>query len=110
KTISKYLGKDYIVRSTVGHIVDLYKARNSIGVDIQNGFRPRYSDIPDKKDVINSIVSAAKDASSIIIASDPDREGEAIAFHVYEKVKHLNKPIKRAEFHEITKSGIQKGL
>ena len=111
KTISKYLGKDYIVRATVGHIVDLSKGKGSdIGVDIENGFKPKYSDIADKKDVIASIVSSAKSAKEIIIASDPDREGEAIAFHVYSKVKNLGKPIKRAEFHEITKSGIKKGL
>ncbi len=111
KTISKYLGKDYIVRATVGHIVDLSKGRGGdIGVDIENGFKPKYADIQDKKDVIASIVSSAKSVDKIIIASDPDREGEAIAFHVYEKVKKLGKPISRAEFHEITKAGIQKGL
>lgn len=111
KTISKYLGKDYIVRATVGHIIDLSKGRGSdIGVDIENGFKPKYSDMADKKDVIASIVSSAKSAKDIIIASDPDREGEAIAFHVYEKIKNLGKPIKRAEFHEITKQGIKRGL
>lgn len=111
KTISKYLGKEYIVRATVGHIVDLSKGRGSdIGVDIENGFKPKYADLKDKKDVIAAIVSSAKSAKNIIIASDPDREGEAIAFHVYSKIKDLGKPIKRAEFHEITKSGIKRGL
>src|SRR5690606_24436963 len=111
KTISKYLGSNYIVRPTVGHIVDLSQGRGGdIGIDIENGFKPRYADIPDKKDVINSIVTSAKQVDDIIIASDPDREGEAIAFHVFEKLKKLNKPIKRAEFHEITKSGVLKGI
>lgn len=111
KTISKYLGKNYVVRATVGHIVDLSIGKGGdIGVDIENGFKPKYADMADKKDVIASIMSSAKTAKEIIIASDPDREGEAIAWHVYNKVKKLNKPIKRAEFHEITKAGIKKGL
>jgi len=111
KTISKYLGNDYIVRATVGHIVDLSKGKGGdIGVDIENGFKPKYSDIQDKKDVITSIIVSAKSSDNIIIASDPDREGEAIAFHVYDKVRKLGKPIRRAEFHEITKEGIKKGL
>lgn len=111
KTISKYLGKDYVVRATVGHIVDLAKGKGGdIGVDIENGFKPKYADMEDKKDVIASIVSTAKTAKKIVIAADPDREGEAIAFHVYEKLKKLKKPITRVEFHEITKAGIKKGL
>jgi DNA topoisomerase-1 len=110
KTINKYLGPNYKVQATVGHIVDLRKGIGDLGINFEKQYQPIYSDLDNKRDVIKSIVASAKNATEIFIASDPDREGEAIAFHVYEKIKHLNVPIKRAEFHEITKAGIKKGL
>lgn len=111
KTIQKYLGSNYIIRPTVGHIVDLVKGgKSKIGVDIDNGFKPIYTVIPDKKDKIAAIKDAARNATEILIASDPDREGEAIAFHVQSQIADLNKPIKRVLFHEITKSGVKKGV
>jgi DNA topoisomerase-1 len=79
-------------------------------VDIEHGFKPRYVVTPDKKDVVSAIKDAARDVAEIYIASDPDREGEAIAFHVAEQLKSLGKPIKRADFHQITKSAVQQGL
>jgi DNA topoisomerase I len=111
RLIKKILGDDYIVRWTLGHIMDLAKGHGEdIGVDIANGFRPRYEVIADKQDVIDEIVNSAKQSLEIFIASDEDREGEAIAFHVASKLNKLSVPIRRAEFHEITKAGIQKGI
>lgn len=114
KTISKILGKDYLVRATVGHIIDLPKksSGNNIGVNLteSSGFQPTYEIMPDKKAVVDAILDAAKQCDNIILASDPDREGEAIAYHLQELLKDLGKPIKRAEFNEITKKGIKKGI
>jgi DNA topoisomerase-1 len=106
-TISKILGQDYTVRATVGHIIDLAKGKGSdIGVDIKNGFKPRYEILPDKKDKVKAILDAARSSSEIIIASDDDREGEAIAFHVKSQLDKLGKPIYRAAFNEITKKAV----
>jgi len=111
KTISKILGAGYTVRPTVGHIIDLANGKGGdIGVDIQNGFKPRYEVLPDKKDKIKAIVDAAKTADTIYVASDADREGEAIAFHIASQLKSLNKPMKRIEFNEITKQAITKAI
>lgn len=108
KTISKILGSEYTVRPTVGHIIDLDKGRGGgdIGVNIEAGFVPRYVVMPDKKDKIKAILDAARTADEIYVASDADREGEAIAFHVAGELKKLNKPMKRIEFNEITKKAL----
>ena len=112
KTISKILGSGYTVRPTVGHIIDLAKGKGGgdIGVDIQNGFKPRYEVLPDKRDKIKAIIDAARTADEIFVASDADREGEAIAFHVADQLKSLKKPLKRIEFNEITKKAITKAI
>lgn len=112
KTISKILGSGYTVRPTVGHIIDLAKGKGGgdIGVDIKDGFKPRYEVLPDKKDKIKAIVDAARTADEIYVASDADREGEAIAFHVAGQLKSLKKPLKRIEFNEITKKAIVKAI
>lgn len=111
KTIKNILGSNYTVVATVGHIVDLTKGKGSdIGVDIENGFKPRYAVIEDKRDKVAAIVDAARSCDEIFIASDPDREGEGIAWHVAEQLAKLSKPMSRVEFYEITKSGISKGL
>ncbi|MCK9567660.1 type I DNA topoisomerase [Candidatus Pacearchaeota archaeon] len=112
KTITKYLGVGYTIRPTGGHIIDLSKGHGGgdIGVDIQNGFKPRYEVNPDKRDKIKSIVDVARNADEIFVASDPDREGEAIAFHIVDQLKSLNKPLKRVEFHEITEKAIRKAI
>jgi DNA topoisomerase-1 len=107
RTIGGYLGKDYTVLASVGHVRDLPKT-NKDAVDIENGFTPRYVISPDKRDVIEKIVSAAKKADEIFLATDPDREGEAIAWHIKE-VAGLKKP-QRVVFHEITKSAIEEAL
>src|SRR5690606_22792679 len=90
RTIQQYLGKDYEVLASVGHVRDLPKS-NKDAVDIEGGFVPRYVVSADKRDVIEKIQKAAKKADEIFLATDPDREGEAIAWHVKEAVG-LKKP------------------
>ena len=107
KTIEKYLGKDYTVRASVGHIRDLPKSAKG-AIDIEGGFVPNYQTVPAKADVIKELQSAAKKADEVILATDPDREGEAIAWHVAEALK-LKKP-KRIVFHEITENAVQNAL
>ncbi|MEX0913233.1 MAG: type I DNA topoisomerase [Candidatus Paceibacterota bacterium] len=109
KTIEKYLGKGYTVRSSVGHVRDLPKS-NKDAVDIDGGFVPRYIISPGKEKVINELKSAAKVADNILLASDPDREGEAIAWHVAELLKDVNKKFKRIVFHEITEDAVKEAL
>lgn len=106
KTISKYLGKDYMVMASLGHIRDLPK--DELGIDIDNKFQPKY--IITKPEVVKKIKEAAKNSKEIYLASDPDREGEAIAWHLYCILKDLGKSFKRVEFQEITQKGIQKGI
>ena len=112
KTITKYLGAGYTIRPTGGHIIDLSKGHGGgdIGVDIQNGFKPRYEVSPDKRDKIKSIIDAARTADEIFVASDGDREGEAIAFHIADQLKSLNKPLKRIDFNEITEKALRKAI
>lgn len=111
KTIVKYLGPDYVVRASFGHIIDLASGgKSGIGVDIDNKFKPKYAVIPDKKDKLNAIIDAASEAKQIFLASDPDREGEAIAWHLAESLESTGKPIKRVLFHEITKTAILKAV
>ena len=109
KTISKYLGPGYTVKSSVGHVRDLPKS-NKDAVDIDGGFIPRYIVSPGKEKVIKELKAAAKKADAILLASDPDREGEAIAWHVAELVKDDNKNLKRIVFHEITKDAVKEAL
>src|SRR6187549_568876 len=106
KTIGKYLGRAYRVRATIGHVRDLPEKK--IGIDIENGFEPEYVTIPGKEKTVADLKSAAKDAREIFLATDPDREGEAIAWHVASQVKRKNgPPIRRVLFHEITKDAVQ---
>jgi len=108
KTIEKYLGSDCKVVATYGHIKDL--PERTLGVDIENGFTPTYVNLPKANKVIAELKKYAKNADNIYIASDPDREGEAIAFHVAEELKKLNKDIKRILFYEVTKDAIRKAF
>lgn len=107
RTISQYLGKEYEVLASVGHVRDLPKS-NKDAVDIDGGFVPRYVISPDKKEVIAKIQKAAEKAEEIFLATDPDREGEAIAWHLKEAV-NLKKP-QRVVFHEITKNAVEEAL
>ncbi|RJQ35214.1 type I DNA topoisomerase [Candidatus Parcubacteria bacterium] len=107
KTIEKYLGKGFTVRASVGHIRDLPKS-NKDAVDIENGFKPKYQIVALKQHVIDGLQRDAKKADEVILATDPDREGEAIAWHLAETIK-LKKP-KRIVFHEITEHAVQEAL
>lgn len=109
KTIEKYLGKGYTVKSSVGHVRDLPKS-NKDAVDIDGGFVPRYIISPGKEKVISDLKAAAKVAENVLLASDPDREGEAIAWHVAELLKDVNKKYKRIVFHEITEDAVKEAI
>lgn len=108
KTIEKFLGADYQVESSFGHISDL--PSKEIGVDIANNFKPKYEVSPDKKAVVKKLKDLAKKANIVWLASDEDREGEAIAWHLYEELGLKPENTKRIVFHEITKSAIKKAI
>ena len=107
KTIEKYLGKDFHVRASVGHIRDLPKS-NKDAVDVEGGFVPHYQIVKEKQKVIDELQLVAKDADEVILETDPDREGEAIAWHLAETIG-LKKP-KRIVFHEITEHAVLEAL
>lgn len=109
KTIEKYLGKGFTVKSSIGHVRDLPKS-NKDAIDIDGGFVPRYIISPGKEKVIKDLRVAAKKADLVLLASDPDREGEAIAWHVAELIKSENKNLKRIVFHEITEDAVKEAL
>ncbi len=108
KTISKFLGKKYSVVASYGHIRDL--PQKSFGVDIENGFKPKYVVPKDKKPIVGSIKKSSKDANVVYIATDEDREGEAIGWHIVNAAKIDESKIKRIVFHEITKSAITNSI
>lgn len=108
KTIEKYLGKDYKVKSSFGHIRDL--PSKGMSIDIENNFEPDYKVTPDKTKVVAELRKAAKEADMIWLASDEDREGEAIAWHLVEALKLPKEKTKRIVFHEITKTAITKAI
>jgi DNA topoisomerase-1 len=109
--IQGYLGKDYVVLASKGHITDLAKGgRFGLGVDVDNNFRPRYVLQEDKIETLDMLLKASKKCDNILIASDPDREGEAIAWHLQERLKDTGLPIKRVVFNEIKKAKIQKAV
>lgn len=109
RTIEKYLGKDFRVLASVGHVKDL--PSNNLGVDIENDFEPKYTVIRGKKKVIDDLKKEANTAETIYLAPDPDREGEAIAWHIAEELGKKNAPkIHRVLFNEITKKGIETGI
>lgn len=108
KTINKYLGKDYVVEASFGHIKNLPKSK--IGVDVDNGYEPTYVTIKGKGDVVKKLKEKAKKVKDIYLATDPDREGEAIAWHVAEELEPVNNNIYRVLFNEITKSGINNAM
>ncbi len=113
RTISKYLGSDYKVKASVGHIRDLPKS-NKNALDIEGGFIPHYEIVKGKEKVVSDIKKEAKKSNEVILATDPDREGEAIAWHIAEAAELGNKKggpeVKRVAFHEITKDAILKAL
>ncbi|MEK7188927.1 MAG: type I DNA topoisomerase [Patescibacteria group bacterium] len=109
KTISKFLGKDFAVKSSYGHIRDLPK--KDLGIDVDNNFEPTYVvEDAEKKKVVDALKAAAKKSKFIYFATDEDREGEAIAWHLFELLKPKPGQVKRITFHEITKSAIEESL
>jgi DNA topoisomerase-1 len=121
KTLSGFLGRGYVVQSSVGHVRDLpsdaseipaaYKAESwaRLGVDVDNGFKPLYVIVRGKKEVVTKLRSLAKEASELYLATDEDREGESIAWHLLEVLKP-KVPVKRMVFHEITRDAIQRAI
>lgn len=111
KSIQDILGPDYIVKASVGHITELASGGpHGIGVDINNDFKPHYVLSDDKVSVLEDLMSASKKCDKIIIASDPDREGEAIAWHLSKRLEDMGKPIKRMVYGKITKPALLKSL
>lgn len=108
RTINKYLGKNFKVVASVGHIKNLPKSK--IGVDFENNFEPTYETIPGKEKVINELKTLASESKTIYLATDPDREGEAIAYDIAKEIDSKNKKIFRVLFNEITKKGIEEGI
>ena len=108
KTIEGFLGKEFTVKSCFGHIVDLSK--KDLGVDIANDFQPIYIVSPDKKKVVNDLKKIAKESEIVWLASDEDREGEAIAWHLANTLDLKDDQTKRIVFHEITKSAITEAI
>ena len=108
KTIGKYLGPDYMVKASMGHLRDLPKS--TMGVDIEGNFEPEYLPLPNKRDLIDELKKAAKKADTVYLATDPDREGEAIAWHLKELLELPDEKAKRAPFNEITKKVVQEAI
>ena len=108
RTIKKYLGNNYNVAATVGHVKDL--PAKEMGIDIENDFKPKYTNITGKQKVIRSLKQAAVDATDIYLAPDPDREGEAIAWHTAEILKGKGRNFHRVLFNELTKNAILEAM
>jgi len=108
RTLVKILGKSYSLKASLGHVRDL--PRSQIGVDIENGFMPRYVVPRAKTKLVNELKQAARNASTIYLATDPDREGEAIAWHLAEVTKSDQKPYRRVVFHEITTEAVRRAF
>ncbi|HKL37564.1 MAG TPA: DNA topoisomerase, partial [Bacteroidales bacterium] len=108
KTIKKFLGNDYLVKSSYGHIRDLEK--KNYGIDIDNGFQPQYVISEGKKEVVKELKELAKEAKVVWLATDEDREGEAIAWHLYQVLGLTPEKTRRIVFHEITREAIQDAI
>jgi len=104
RTISRYLGKDYSVKATMGHIIDL--PEKELGVDIAHDFKPKYTASKGKRRIIKALREDASKADAVFLAPDPDREGEAIAWHVTQAIAKNNTNVKRVLFNEITKRAV----
>ncbi|GAH47580.1 unnamed protein product, partial [marine sediment metagenome] len=108
RTLSKLLGANYSLKASMGHVRDLPKS--GLGVDIEKGFAPKYVVLRAKSKIVNELKKAAKDASAVYLATDPDREGEAISWHLQKVTKTNRKPYRRVTFHEITKEAIKRAF
>ena len=111
KTIGKYLGKDYIVTSSKGHVRDLATSgKDGLGVDIENHFQPKYVINKDKKDVVKELKAEVKKVDDVLLATDPDREGEAISWHLAEILGLDQTQKNRVVFHEVTKDAVLEAI
>jgi len=108
KTINKYLGDDYIISSSVGHIIDLPKSR--LAIDVEDNFKPDYITIRGKAKILNELKKLAGKVSLVLLATDPDREGEAISWHLSNALTPKNDNIKRIEFNEITETAVKEAI
>lgn len=108
KTIGKYLGKDYEVTASMGHIRDL--PASQLGIDVEHGYAPQYIGIKGKEKLIKELKSKAKQADGVLLATDPDREGEAISWHLANILGLDPHAANRITFDEITKKGVQEGM
>src|SRR5205809_2656920 len=108
KTIEGYLGKDFIVRSSYGHVRDLVKS--GMGIKVEKNFEPVYEVSPDKEDVIQELKKLSKKAELVWLATDEDREGEAISWHLFETLNLKEADTRRIVFHEITKKAILEAI
>ena len=108
KTLKKFLGKGYDIASTNGHIIDLPKSK--LGVDIENGFEPQYVTIKGKAKILTELKKLSKKASEVYLAPDPDREGEAIAYHIANNLGKIKAKVSRVTFNEITKKAVLEGI
>ncbi|MDD3958300.1 MAG: toprim domain-containing protein, partial [Candidatus Izemoplasmatales bacterium] len=107
KTIEQYLGPEYVVKSSKGHIRDLaISGPGGLGIDVENNFKAEYSILPDKSDIVKQLNQALKKSSELYLATDPDREGEAISWHLAETLEVEDRPIHRIVFNEITKKAV----
>src|SRR4051812_7816128 len=108
RTIERYLGSDYSVIASVGHVRDLPKS--TMGVDLEHDFTPKYTIPRDKSKLVKDLKSSVASSSEVILATDPDREGEAIAWHLVQATNADEKPIKRVVFHEITPDAVRTAM
>ncbi|HOX45215.1 MAG TPA: type I DNA topoisomerase [Myxococcota bacterium] len=108
KTINRYVGKDFKVLASVGHVKDLPKTR--MGIDFEHGFKMELEVIRGKKKVLQELRQAAKKAEEVLLAPDPDREGEAIAWHIFEELSQVNPNVQRVTFNEITRRAVQEAI
>jgi len=108
KTINKFLGSDYLVKACMGHVRDL--PEDELGIDLKNGFKPKYVIVKGKRKILRELKEAAKEASPIFLATDPDREGEAIAWHVAHEIAKDRPDVHRILFNEITEGTVRKAM
>src|SRR4030065_2612567 len=108
KTLSKFLGKDFTIKASIGHVKDL--PRKELGVDLEDNFTPTYSAIEGKEKVLKELKKAAKDVDKVFLGPDPDREGEAIAWHIAEELSGDSDKVLRVEFNEITERAVPEAI
>jgi DNA topoisomerase-1 len=108
KTINKYLGNSYIIEASMGHLIDLPRSR--MAVNVEQNFEPEYITVRGRAKILNKLKKIAQHSDRVLLAADPDREGEAISFHLARALGPANTDIKRIEFNEITKSAVQEAV